>query len=178
MLRAVREQNLDASLLLFASVLGPGDTSNGHMSQMLIDFIEGRLPASVRAGYNDFDIRDVADVLPAIVERAKKGESYIFAHEPDSVDDVLKIAADMTGRKKPPALPLWSAYLGIPFLWFAAKIRRKRPLYTAAALASLREDADFPIAKTQQEFGYRPRPLEETVRAHIQYLIDKGLVRL
>ena len=79
-LRAVREQNLDASLLLFASVLGPGDTSNGHMSQMLIDFIEGRLPASVRAGYNDFDIRDVADVLPAIVERAKKGESYIFAH--------------------------------------------------------------------------------------------------
>ena len=84
----------------------------------------------------------------------------------------------MTGRKKPPALPLWSAYLGIPFLWFAAKIRRKRPLYTAAALASLREDADFPIAKTQQEFGYRPRPLEETVRAHIQYLIDKGLVRL
>lgn len=177
-LRAVREQNLDASLLLFASVLGPGDTSNGHMSQMLIDFIEGRLPASVRAGYNDFDIRDVADVLPAIVEHAKKGESYIFAHEPDSVDDVLKIAADMTGRKKPPALPLWSAYLGIPFLWFAAKIRRKRPLYTAAALASLREDADFPIAKTQQEFGYRPRPLEETVRAHIQYLIDKGLVRL
>ena len=177
-LKAVREQGLDASLLLLAGVLGPGDTSNGHMTQMLIDFIEGRLPASVRGGYNDFDIRDVADVLPAIIERAKTGESYIFAHEPDKIDDILKIAADMTGRKKPPVLPLWTAYLGVPFLTLVSKLRGKRPLYTEAALASLRADADFPIEKTRREFGYSPRPLEETVRDHIQYLIDNGLVKV
>ena len=177
-LKAVRERGLDASLLLLAGVLGPGDTSNSHMTQMLVDFIEGRLPASVRGGYNDFDIRDVADVLPAVVERAKKGESYLFAHEPDKIDDILQIAADMTGRKKPPTLPLWVAYLGVPFLTLAARLRGKRPLYTAAALASLRADADFPIGKAQKEFGYSPRPLEETVRSHIRYLIDNGLVKL
>lgn len=177
-LQAVRERGLDASLLLFSSVLGPGDTSNSHMTQMLTEFIEGRLPASVRGGYNDFDVRDVAAVLPAVVEKAKKGESYIFAHEPDSIDDILKIAAEMTGRKKPPALPLWVAYFGAPFLSVAAKLRKKRPLYTAAALASLRADADFPIEKTRREFGFDPRPLEQTVRDHIQYLIDNGLVKL
>ena len=52
------ENGLNASILLFASVLGPGDYGNGHMSQMFSDFLGGRLPASVRAGYNDFDIRD------------------------------------------------------------------------------------------------------------------------
>ena len=103
-LRAARERGLDASVLLLASVLGPGDTGPGHMSQMMIEFIEGKLPASVRGGYNDFDIRDVADVLPAVVERAQAGESYLFAHKPDSINDVLAVLAEMTGRKAPPAL--------------------------------------------------------------------------
>ena len=125
-LRAARERGLDASVLLLASVLGPGDTGPGHMSQMMIEFIEGKLPASVRGGYNDFDIRDVADVLPAVVERAQAGESYLFAHKPDSINDVLAVLAEMTGRKAPPALPLWLAYAGAPFLQLAAKLRGER----------------------------------------------------
>lgn len=43
-LNAVKERGLNASLLLLAGVLGPGDYSNSHMSQMFIDYIEGRLP--------------------------------------------------------------------------------------------------------------------------------------
>ncbi len=177
-LRAVREQGLDASLLLFASVLGPGDVSCGHMSQMMIEYIAGRLPASVRGGYNDFDIRDVADVLPAITARAKKGECYLFAHEPDTIDEILSVIAEMTGRKKLHSLPLWTAYLGVPFLTLAAKISGKRPLYTASALAILRTNADFPIGKAQREFGYTPRPLAETVRDHVLYLAEQGWVQL
>lgn len=177
-LRAVKERGLDASLLLLAGVLGPGDTSRSHMSQMMIEYIEGRLPASVHGGYNDFDIRDVADVLPAVVAKAKKGESYLFAHEPDTIDEILAIVSRMTGQKKLPSLPLWTAYLGVPFLHVAARLTGKRPLYTAAALHSLRADADFPIGKAQKEFGYSPRPLEETVRDHVLYLAEQGLVRL
>ena len=177
-LRAVKERGLDASVLLLASVLGPGDTGPGHMSQMMIEFIEGKLPASVRGGYNDFDIRDVADVLPAVVERAQAGESYLFAHKPDSINDVLAVLAEMTGRKVPPALPLWLAYAGAPFLQLAAKLRGERPLYTAAALHALHADADFPIGKAQKAFGYAPRPLQETVRDHARYLAEQGWVKL
>ncbi len=177
-LDAVRTRGLDASILMLASVLGPGDYSKSHMTQMFIDYIEGRLPASVNAGYNDFDIRDVADVLPAIAERAARGETYIFANRPDKIDDCLHVISEMTGRKKIPTLPLWIAYAGLPFLYCAAKIRKKRPLYTAAALAALRERTDFPIGKSERAFGYAPRPLEETVRDHISFLIDKKMVRL
>ena len=173
-LRAVREYGLDASILLFASVIGPGDYGNGHMAQMFIDYLEGRLPASVRAGYNDFDIRDVADVLPAIVEHAKKGESYIFANKPDRIDEILSYAAEYTGKKRLPALPMWTAYLGLPFLFLYAKLRKKRPLYTRAALAALRENTNFPLRKTKETFGYSPRPLRQTVADEIDFLIQTG----
>lgn len=175
---AVKTRGLDACLLLLAGVLGPGDYSNSHMTQMFIDYIEGRLPASINGGYNDFDIRDVADVLPAIVEKAKSGESYIFANKPDKINDMLAMISKKTGRKMLPTLPIWIAYVGLPFLSLAAKMRKKRPLYTAAALASLREDADFPIEKAVREFGYSPRPLEKTVSDHIDFLAENGLVKI
>ncbi len=177
-LRAFREDGLPASILLLASVIGPGDYGNGHMAQMFTDFLEGRLPASVRGGYNDFDIRDVADVLPAIVERAKPGESYLFAHQPDRIDEILNYAADYVGKPRLPALPLWTAYLGLPFLNLYSKLRKKRPLYTGAALAALRENTDFPIGKAVQTFGYSPRPLQETVQDEIQFLLDTGKAKL
>ena len=56
-IKAVKENNLPASLLLLAGVLGPGDYSNTHMTQVMIDFISKKLPASINGGYNDFDIR-------------------------------------------------------------------------------------------------------------------------
>ncbi len=136
------------------------------------------LDASVKGGYNDFDIRDVADVLPAIVEKSQAGESYLFAHKPDTIHEILEIISKVTGAKKLPALPLWLAYVGIPFLTLASKISGKRPLYTAAALGSLKAKTNFPIEKAVKQFGYSPRPLEETVTDHVRFLIENGMVRV
>lgn len=177
-LNAVKEKGLNASLLLLAGVLGPGDYSNSHMSQVMCDFVAGKLPASINGGYNDFDIRDVADVLPAIVEKARKGESYIFANKPDKINDILEVIAEKYGKKVPPTLPMWVAYVGLPFLTVWSKISGQRPLYTRAALASLQENTDFPIGKAQREFGYTPRPLKETVLDHVEFLESIGAIKV
>lgn len=177
-LKAVKEHDLDASLLLPAGVLGPGDYSNSHMSQMMCDYVKGKLPASVKGGYNDFDIRDLADVLDKIIENSKKGESYIFANKPDQIEEVLEYVSKTTGAKRIKTLPLWVAYVGLPFLWIGSKLTGKRPLYTAAALYSIKSECDFPIEKVKEEFGYTPRPLEETVVDHINFLIDEGFLSL
>ncbi len=176
-LKAVKEHDLPASLLLLAGVLGPGDYSNSHMTQVMIDFINKKLPASIDGGYNDFDIRDFADVIPEIVENAKKGESYLFANRPDKINEVLSHVANMFGRKLPPTLPIWIAYVGLPFLFLGAKVTKKRPLYTLSSLASLKADTDFPLDKVKGEFGYSPRPLKETVEDHMQFLLDNGVVK-
>jgi len=177
-LDAVREHDIDASLILLAGVLGPGDYSNTHMTQLMVDFINGKIPASIDGGYNDFDIRDVADVLPAVIEKAKKGESYIFANKPDKINEVLGYVAEFVGVKMPTTLPMWIAYVGLPFLYLSSKLTGKRPLYTRASLASLKADTDFPLDKVREEFGYSPRPLKETVTDHIKFLAEQGIVEI
>ena len=175
-MQAVKEHGLPASLILLAGVLGPGDYYCSHMTQVMIDFLNGKLPASVNGGYNDFDIRDFAAVLPAMVERAKDGESYLFANKPDKINEVLACVAKKFDRKLPPTLPIWIAYVGLPFLWLGSKLTGKRPLYTLSSLASLRADTDFPLDKVKREFGYEPRPLAQTVEDHLQFLIDNGII--
>ncbi len=169
---------LDVSLIMFASVLGPGDYTNGHMQQMFIDYIEGKLPASIKGGYNDFDIRDVAEVLPRIVEKSRKGECYIFAHQPNTINDSLNVISEKLGKKKLITLPIWIAYLGVPIFAIKSKISGKRPLYTSSALSILKEDANFSIDKAVKEFGYSPRPLKETVSDQVDFLIKEGMVKV
>lgn len=175
-LKAVKENNLPASLLLLAGVLGPGDYSNTHMTQVMIDFINKKLPASINGGYNDFDIRDFSDVIPNIVSKAKVGESYIFANQPDKINEVLLYVNQLYNHKMIPTLPMWIAYVGLPFLWLGAKLTRKRPLYTLSSLASLKADTNFPLDKVKKEFNYSPRPLKETVIDHIKFLQEEGLI--
>lgn len=175
-LNAVKQHGLPASLILLAGVLGPGDYSNTHMTQVMVDFINGKLPASINGGYNDFDVRDFALTLPKIVENAKTGESYLFANKPDKINEVLSYIANLYGKKMPITLPMWTAYVGLPFLWIWSKISRKRPLYTLSSLASLKADTNFPLDKVKKEFGYEPRPLKETVEDHIKFLKENGMI--
>ncbi len=177
-LDAVKEYGLNASILMFASVLGPGDYTNGHMQQMFIDYIEGRLPASIKGGYNDFDIRDVVEVLPEVIEKSKSGDAYIFANQPSKINDSLWVIAEKLGKKKLKTLPIWLAYVGVPFLTIWAKIKGQRPLYTSAALSTLGEDANFPLDKVKKEFGYNPRSLKETVNDQVEFLIKEGMIKL
>lgn len=176
-LDAIKKYNLPASLILLAGVLGPGDYSNTHMSQVMIDFINKKLPASVNGGYNDFDIRDFTDIIDNLVSKAKTGESYLFANKPDKINEVISYVANMYNRKMLPTLPMWVAYVGLPFLWIGSKLTNKRPLYTLSSLASLKADTNFPLDKVKKEFGYNPRPLKETVEDHIKFLQENGMIK-
>ena len=173
---AYKNNHLPVSLILLAGVLGPGDYSNTHMTQVIVDYVNGKLPASVNGGYNDFDIRDVADVLDKIVENSKSGESYLFANKPDKINEVLEYVSECTNAKHIPTLPMWVAYFGLPFLWVWSKISGKRPLYTSSSLASLRADTNFPLDKVINEFNYKPRPLKETVYDHVKFLKDNRML--
>lgn len=175
-MRYVKEHNLNASILIIAGVLGPGDYSLSHMSQMFIDFIKGKLPASIDGGYNDFDIRDLTNVLHNIVDKSLKGESYLFANRPDKINELLGYIAEKTKAKIPFTCPIWLAYMGLPVLWTASKIKKQRPLYTSSALASLRADVDYPLTKVKEQFGYQTRSLKETVDDHIDFLYKEGFI--
>lgn len=176
-LNYVNKYDLNASILIIAGVLGPGDYSLSHMSQVFIDYINGKLPVSIQGGYNDFDIRDFVDVLDNIVNNSQKKEAYLFANRPDSINELLGYVKEKMNLKKIGTFPLFFAYLCLPFLWVYAKISNTRPLYTLSALHSLHADVNYNLDKVKIEFNYKTRDLKETVNDHIDFLLENGYIK-
>ena len=164
------KEGLDAIIVHPSGIIGPEDYSNTHLTQVLIDFFRGKLPASVKGGYNFVDVRDVCDGILAALNKGRKGECYLLTGDYHNVTEILDIAADYKNKKKIKTLPMFLAYFALPFLWIFFKIRRKRPLYTKYSLDTLKSNGNFSHQKASDEFNYHPRSLKESIEDEIDFL--------
>ena len=67
----VRE-GLNAVIVHPSGILGPYDRSGNHLVQMVTDYLEGRLPACVKGGYDFVDVRDVAKGCLLAMDKGRK----------------------------------------------------------------------------------------------------------
>ena len=163
-LDAVTQYGLNASIVHPSGILGPGDFGRGHLTQLVIDYLNGRLTACVKGGYDFVDVRDVADGILSCVENGQPGECYILSNQYFPVKEILDTLHDITGKKKlKTVLPLWFAKATAPLSEIYYKILKQPPLYTSYSLYTLESNAAFSHAKATRELNYQPRPIKETL---------------
>ena len=59
-LEKANNEGLDVCIIQPSGIIGPYDFGNSHLTQMILDFANGRLTACVKGGYDFVDVRDVA----------------------------------------------------------------------------------------------------------------------
>ena len=163
-------QGLDAVVVHPSGILGPYDNAGNHLVQMVRDYVNGKLPACVKGGYDFVDVRDVALGCLTAAEKGKTGECYILSNRHYDVKDVLRIAKSVSGGRKLPVLPIWMAKGAAPLLGFIAKVRKQRPLYTKYSLYTLSSNDRFSHDKATSYLGYRPRDLYQTIRDTVSWI--------
>ena len=161
---------LDAVVVHPSGILGPYDDAGNHLVQVLRDFMTGKLPACVRGGYDMVDVRDVAWGCVAAALRGRKGECYILSNRRCNISDLLEMARRVCGGRRLPVLPMGLARAAVPLLAAFARMRGRRPLYTAYSLQALASNDRFSHDKATRELGYRPRDLRLTVRDTVRWL--------
>lgn len=166
----VRIHGLDATIILPSGIIGPYDLGHNFLSQTIINYLQGKIPASVKGGYNFVDVRDVAKAIITSLDKGKMGESYLITGAYSSITDILTDAANIYGIKPPKTLPMWLAKFSAPILALIAKVRRVRPLYTSYALDTLKSNANFSSMKAQKNLDFNPRPITETLLDMIKWL--------
>ncbi len=158
-----------------SGILGPYDNAGNHLVQVLRDFMTGKLPACVRGGYDMVDVRDVAWGCVAAALHGRRGECYILSNRRCDISDLLGMTRHVCGGRRLPVLPLWMARAAAPLLAAAARMRGRRPLYTAYSLQALASNDRFSHDKATAELGYRPRDLCLTVRDTVRWLQSHGV---
>ncbi|MEG2251954.1 MAG: NAD-dependent epimerase/dehydratase family protein, partial [Clostridia bacterium] len=179
-LDAARE-GLDAIVVHPSGIIGPYESAGNHLVQVIRDYMQGKLPACVRGGYDMVDVRDVAQGCLNAAKNGHAGECYILSNRHYEIKDVLHMVREDNGGRPLPVLPIWMAKAAAPFFTGLAKLRGRRPLYTRYALRELSANDRFSHDKATMELKYRPRDLRQTVADTVEWLkahdITKKLTR-
>lgn len=176
-LNMVKQKNLDACILHPSGIIGPNDFSNTHLTQLIVDFVNGRLRACVKGGYDFVDVRDVADGVISACFNGKRGNCYILSNRYVEIKELLDIVSDVANIKKiKNVLPMFFAKFTAPLSEAYYAILKQPPLYTKYSLYTLTSNSNFSNKKAKLELGFNNRNLKDTIKDTIKWLNDNNRI--
>ena len=158
--------------------IGERDIKPTPTGQMIVDFLNRRMPAYVDTGLNLIDVRDVAAGHLLAAEKGTVGERYILGHRNMALKEILDALARLTGLPSPTLrLPHW-----IPLAVAAADTALSRWTGRAprVSLESVRMSTHrmfFDSGKAVRELGLPQTPVEEPLSRAVEWFRAKGYVR-
>ncbi len=168
---------LSVSVVHPSGIIGPGDHSSAHLTQLVIDYLSGRLYACVKGGYDFVDVRDVAKGIISCVDHGKNGECYILSNRFYEISELLHTLQTVSqGKKIKTVLPMWIAKMTAPLSeWYYRRLKQP-PLYTLYSLQTLESNGLFSHQKADTELSYTTRSLEQTLRDATVFLKENNRI--
>jgi len=165
------EKGLNANIVFPSGIIGPGDRGQGSITNVLLSFMAGKLPVAIKGGYDFVDVRDVASGIVACSEKGLPKKGYILSGSYATIKDILEMIKKLFKLKyKFVCLPI---SFGKCYAYFYEKwcLYKHKPLsITPYAVAVLDSNGLFSYKAANKAFGYKPRPLEETLKDTIIWL--------
>jgi dihydroflavonol-4-reductase len=168
-------KGLDAIIINPTAITGPFDFKPSYLGNAIIFMALGKLPALVQGGFDWVDVRDVVSGMIQAGNTAPTGAKYLLSGHWRSVVEMGSLVAKFT-KTRPPRLtvPIWLAYLGLPFINTLSQINNKEALYTRFSLQTLKSNRYISHARAAGDLGYQPRPFEVTIRDTVQWFKENG----
>jgi dihydroflavonol-4-reductase len=133
---------------------GPWDVKPTPTGQMIVDFMRGRMVATVETGLNVVHVRDVARGHLLAAQHGKPGQRYILGHRNLRLTEVFEILAEITGLRSPrfrvPYALAWLAGAGCEGL---ARMTGRPPAVSLAAVRMARKRLYFSPARAVRELS-------------------------
>jgi len=159
-----------------AAPVGVGDHKPTQTGKMIVDFLNGRMPAYVDTGLTIVDVDDVASGHLGAMEKGKVGERYILGGENLSLKQVLDLLSELSGRPQvryciPRGVALGWAYIDTTL----ARLNPKHvPAATPAAVRVSINKEYFSSSKAERVLGYTFIPAKEALRKAVAWYRAKG----
>ena len=177
-LRAIAE-GLPASIILPTFPLGPGDRAPTPTGQLILDFLNGRMPGYVDTVLNVAHVDDLAAGHLLALENGRTGRSYILGGENLTLQQVLAHLATLTGLPAPYGRVPKSLALAVAAVseLVEGRLLRRHPSVPLEAARMSTSRMSFDISRAREELGYTPRPAVEALEASARWFVETGMVR-
>lgn len=176
-LRAAAE-GLDVRLVLPTFPLGPGDRRPTPTGRLVVDFLNGRMPAYVDTAMNVTHVDDLALGHVAALERGASGRSYIVGGDNLSMGEILRILADHCGLPAPrvriPHRAVLAAAAASTLI--EGRLLRKEPRVPIEAARMSGTKMIFSDERARAEIGHTSRPASDAIEESARWFADNGYV--
>ena len=171
-------EGFDVVIVNPSTPVGENDIKPTPTGQIIVDFLNRRVPAYVDTGLNLIDVRDAAAGIVLAGEHGRAGERYILGNRNITLKDLLGMLAGITGlpapRVKLPYAVAWLA-VGAENL-FADYILRRAPAHPFEGVKMARHTMFFSPAKAVRELHLPQSPVEEALRRAVDWFRANGYV--
>src|SRR5450755_4366188 len=156
--------------------VGGHDVKPTPTGRIVLDFLNGDMPAFIDTGLNVVDVRDTAEGHLLACERGRSGERYILGSENLTLEHILQKLARLTGGKAPTLkLPYAVAYCAGACSTAWAGITGKPPRVPLDAVRMARKKMWVTHQKAQQELGFNPGPADQALARAVAWFSRVGL---
>ncbi len=159
-----------------AAPVGIGDYKPTPTGRMVIDFLNGRMPAYVDTCLTLVDVDDVAEGHVLAARKGRIGERYILGGETLTLKAMLELLADVSGLQAPRLRIPHAVAIG----WGYADVARATvdprhtPVATPTSARLSRRREAYSSAKAVRELGFPQTPAREALTKAVEWYRANG----
>lgn len=158
--------------------VGPGDAKPTPTGRIIVDFLNGRMPAYVDTGLNFVPVEDAATGHLLAAERGRIGERYILGGQNLTLKQALQILSQVSGRpaprmRVPHVLALGAAYADAAL----SRLVGREPHIPLEGVRMARHSMFVSTEKARTELGFSAGPIAAAFERAVRWYEASGYVR-
>ncbi len=177
--RELAAKGLPVVIVNPSAPVGPRDVKPTPTGQVIVDFLNRKMPAYLDTGLNWVHVRDVAVGHILAAERGRVGERYILGHADGNwtMQQAFAVLEEITGVRAPKVrIPYFVALAAAHVDETLAKFTSKPPKAPLAGVRMARYKMFFNPAKAVRELGLPQTPPREALRDAVEWFRANGYV--
>ena len=157
--------------------VGERDIKPTPTGQIIVDFLNRRMPAYIETGLNLVDVRDVAAGTILAGERGIPGERYILGNRNLTLGEIFGMLSEIAKIPAPKVkMPYAVAYLAVGIENLAAKAMNKAPAHPFEGVKMARHKMFFSAERAVHELGLPQSPVEAALERAVDWFLANGYV--
>lgn len=176
--RGFIEEGLPVVIVHPSTPIGLMDRKPTPTGKMIVDFLNGRIPAYLDTGLNFVDVEDVAEGHWLAAQQGRIGRGYILGNKNITLREFFSALARLTGLRAPAIrLPYYPVLLAAYADEAVSRITRRHPTIPLTGVKMARKYMFFDCSRAAKELKMPQGPVEDAMQKAIEWFTGNNYVK-
>ncbi len=170
---------MDIVIVNPSTPVGENDVKPTPTGKIIVDFLNGKLPAFVDTGLNLVDVHDVAEGMRLAAMKGVSGQRYILGNKNISLKEMLTMLSNISGQKPPSIrIPYSVAWMtvGIENIIYD-RLLGKEPPHSFEAVKMAKHKMYFSSDRARNELNFPCSPIETALERAVRWFRENGYAK-